>query len=151
MGESRDGGETAPDIAAADRAGRQGVKALVRSSAAVLLVREHHVDGSAFWTLPGGGVRPGERSRTALRRELREELQCGAVVGHRLTTFPYAHVSRRWLSFYTVYDAAVTDQPVPNEAEGVTECRWVCPADPPASTLPQVRALLETGVTGTTH
>ena len=31
---------------------RRGVKALVSTRGAVLLVREEHDDGSAFWTLP---------------------------------------------------------------------------------------------------
>ena len=60
---------------------RRGVKALVSTRGAVLLVREEHDDGSAFWTLPGGGLRPSEPPAAGLRRELREELGCAVVVG----------------------------------------------------------------------
>jgi len=151
MSESTHSGEPAPSTGGANRWGRRGVKGLVTSTDAVLLLREDHANGREFWTLPGGGVRPGEPSRAALRRELHEELQCDAVIGEPVAGFAYAHVSPpRRASFYTVYDSAVTEQPTANAAEGITACRWVCPRDPPARTLPQVRALLRTTVAGTT-
>lgn len=122
---------------------RRGVKALVTSSDAVLLLQEQRANGVAFWTLPGGGVQSNETIEDALRRELREEIQCGAVVGQSTGEFTYVHASRRrTVSRYVVYDCAITDRPVPNPDEGVLQCRWVCPGDPPANTLPQVRALL---------
>ena len=123
---------------------RHGVKGLITSSDAVLLLEEHHCDGSTFWTLPGGGVEPGELPRVALRREVREELQCGAVVAEPVGDFPYVHASRpRTVSVYTVFRCAVTERPVANEAEGVRQCRWVTPDGPPARVLPQVRAMTQ--------
>lgn len=122
---------------------RRGVKALVTSSDTVLMLRERRADGVAFWTLPGGGVQSNETIEDALRRELREEIQCGAVVGESTGEFTYVHASRgRTVSRYVVFDCAITDRPVPNHSEGVLQCRWVSPRDPPANTLPQVRALL---------
>jgi len=35
---------------------RRGAKALVATDRRVLLIRERHADGTAFWTLPGGGL-----------------------------------------------------------------------------------------------
>jgi ADP-ribose pyrophosphatase YjhB (NUDIX family) len=123
---------------------RRGVKALVTSSDAVLLLREEHANGRAFWTLPGGGVHPGEPPTAALRRELREELRCASVVGQSIDQFAYAHTSRpRTVSFYTVHDCALTAHPVPNADEGVSQYRWVCPRSPPTGTLPQVRDILQ--------
>ena len=52
---------------------RVRVAGLLRVSDSILLV-EHEKEGRTYWLLPGGGVRAGERSADALRRELREEL-----------------------------------------------------------------------------
>lgn len=122
---------------------RRGAKALVASSSRVLLVRERHADGRAFWTLPGGGARPREPLVGTLRRELDEELGCAAVVDGPLATFWYAHLSRpSTVSVYTVFGCAVTSDVQPARSEGVLESRWVDPDRPPTRTLPQVRHLL---------
>ena len=128
---------------AASGAIRRGVKALVSTGGAVLLVREEHDDGSAFWTLPGGGLRPSESPAAGLRRELREELGCAVVVGRPTDRVWYAHHSRPdTLSSYEVYDCAVASAVEPNPAEGALEARWVAVDDLPPRTLPQVRSLV---------
>lgn len=43
----------------------------------VLLVR--HTYGTGKWTLPGGGLKRGERPDLAMQREVAEELGCAAV------------------------------------------------------------------------
>jgi len=126
-----------------DRRVRQGVKGLVTSSNAVLLLEERHGDGEAFWTLPGGGIEPGETPRAALRRELREELQCESVLGSPLRRFPYVHASRpNVVSMYTIFECAVTEPPEPNDCEGIRGCQWLSPEELPPETLPQVRAVV---------
>lgn len=127
----------------ADVTVRQGAKALVTTGSGVLLVKERHADGTPFWTLPGGGSRSDEPLGETLRRELREELDCAVRVGEPVTTFWYAHTSREnTLSVHTVVRSELLSRPEPVRTDGILECRWVDPAAPPATTLPQVRYLL---------
>lgn len=51
---------------------------LLRVNNTILLV-EHIKNGKTYWLLPGGGVNIGEEVKTALQRELKEELnlKCG--------------------------------------------------------------------------
>ena len=53
----------------------QGALACVRVGGAVLLIRQSY---RRAWTLPGGGIRPGEPPGTAAQRELMEELGISA-------------------------------------------------------------------------
>jgi aryl-alcohol dehydrogenase-like predicted oxidoreductase len=76
--------ELAESLAAPDRLGADDLRALPRTGRrrracavvlrddAVLMV-EQTVGGRAWWTLPGGGVDPGESDVDGARRELREE------------------------------------------------------------------------------
>lgn len=122
---------------------RRGVKGLVTSEESVLLVRERHTDGTPFWTLPGGGIESGETARTALKRELDEELQCVCVPGGPVASFPYVHSSlERTASVYVVYDCGLLTKPEPNESHGVWATRWATPGSLPVRTLPQVRAVV---------
>jgi len=121
---------------------RTGAKALVTSGCAVLLVREHHSDGTPFWTLPGGGVCDHETPVEGLRRELVEELDCRARVSDPVSTFWYAHDSlEASVSVYTVFDCSLLSEPAPNPDEGVFEAQWAEPDSLPPATLPQVRYL----------
>jgi ADP-ribose pyrophosphatase YjhB (NUDIX family) len=121
---------------------RQGSKALLTTSSSVLLVQERHSDGTPFWTLPGGGVRPEESLMAGLRRELAEELDCQVRIEEPSAWFPYRHQGRSDIvSVYTVFDCLLASSITPNPAEGVLDCRWVAPANIPATTLPQVRYL----------
>jgi 8-oxo-dGTP diphosphatase len=56
--------------------------AIVRDGA-ILMVRHAH-DGQAYWTLPGGGVEPGETPEQAIVREVQEEVSVVGTVGARL-------------------------------------------------------------------
>lgn len=122
---------------------RTGVKALVRTTDSVLLVRERHADGSPFWTLPGGGVLAGEDRVAALRRELDEELRCRCVVDRSVTWFPYVHASLAdTVSVYDVYECRLLSRPTPVDSDGITDVTWTRPGSEPSRTLPQVRRVL---------
>jgi 8-oxo-dGTP diphosphatase len=126
---------------------RPAAKALVTAGDSVLLVREHHADGSPFWTLPGGGVCPGESLGRALERELGEELLCRCVVGNVTTAFPYVHSDRRdSVSVYAVCYCWLLSPPKPARSEGVTAVRWGRPGALPEPTLPQVRSVVSEAV-----
>jgi 8-oxo-dGTP diphosphatase len=56
-------------------------RAVVRRDGLVLLVQEI---AEGYWFFPGGHVEPGEAPQDAVVRELREELDVGAVVEARL-------------------------------------------------------------------
>ena len=119
---------------------RTGAKGLVTSAAKVLLVRERHVDGQPFWTLPGGGVHPHEAPEDGLVRELREELHCRAHVGIPRAQFCYVHESlASTVSLYTVFDCALLSDPTPDRGEGIDDVGWFGPRTLPATTLPQVK------------
>jgi 8-oxo-dGTP diphosphatase len=123
---------------------RDGAKALVSVNGRCLLVKEQHADGRPFWTLPGGGLEPGESPATGLRREIVEELRCRVAVDEPVGGFWYAHTRANLaLSRYVVYDCRLLDGVSINRHEGLLDVRWVRPSDPPAATLPQVRGLLE--------
>ncbi len=57
----------------------RGALICLRVGGAVLLVRQSY---RRAWTLPGGGVQPGEAPEAAARRELLEELGLSAPVLH---------------------------------------------------------------------
>lgn len=121
---------------------RPGAKALITAGEAVLLVKERHADGSAFWTLPGGGVHAGESPVECLRRELREELDCRVVVGDRTDSVLYAHHSTDGaLTRYSVHECSLASRATPRPEEGALECRWARPEAFPPRTLPQFRQL----------
>ena len=122
---------------------REGVKLLCRRDGAVLLIQEEHDDGTPFWTLPGGGVEPGESLGEALHREVREELQCAVNEVERIGRIWYRHTSRPMtVTRYSVFTGTMTSAPEPNPDHGVRSSRWVDDGSIPERTLDCVERLL---------
>jgi len=122
---------------------RRGAKALAVRDGAALLVKERHCDGTPFWTLPGGGIDPGESAPEALRRELEEELACRGTVGDDVGWFAYAHCSSPTVSVYTVFRCDLEGSITPEITECVFDHIWAPPSQLPTCTLPQVRLIFE--------
>ncbi|MEV6685820.1 NUDIX domain-containing protein [Streptomyces sp. NPDC051130] len=86
-------------------ADRRRVAAVIIRDGLLLMVRERgrgpsgRHDGPEYWTLPGGGLEPGEDPRDAVRREVAEE------TGLRALEVRYAHEApypSGWTSCYRV-------------------------------------------------
>lgn len=120
---------------------REGAKALISTDERVLLVKERHTDGEPFWTLPGGGLEPGETYAEAIERELAEELRCRVSVDAPVTNVVYGHCTSDTVSTYRVIECTLISTPKPNVAEGILDARWVSPDAMPPRTLPQIRCL----------
>lgn len=126
---------------------REGVKVLCRRDGAILLVKEEHADGTPFWTLPGGGVDADESLQEALRRELREELQCAVTAGERIGRMWYRHSTQpATVTRYAVFEGSVKSSPEPNPDQGVQSYRWVKNGSVPARTLSCVERFLRRAV-----
>lgn len=115
---------------------RTGAKALFYDGSNVLLIEERRADGSTFWTLPGGGVKPQESLQDGLRRELREELRCVAHVSDDVGRCRYRHVTRpSVVTHYTIFSGTLVTSPDPNPDEGILNHEWVDPDNLPVKVL----------------
>ncbi len=65
------------------------VAAIIRSGDRVFATQRGYGEYKDGWEFPGGKVEPGETSRQALVREIREELALDVTVGKLLTTVEY--------------------------------------------------------------
>ncbi|SQI18743.1 (deoxy)nucleoside triphosphate pyrophosphohydrolase [Corynebacterium jeikeium] len=59
---------------------------LVRDGKVLAAQRSESMSLPLMWEFPGGKIEPGETPVEALRRELKEELLCDAVVGDHVET-----------------------------------------------------------------
>lgn len=121
---------------------RLGAKALCYDHGRVLLIRERREDGSTFWTLPGGGIKPNESLPEGLCRELMEELRCQITIDEAIGRCAYEHTTRELVTLYIIFACELVGAPIPNPAEKIVAQRWINPRDPPATTLAPVRRLI---------
>ncbi|QNE16731.1 NUDIX domain-containing protein [Kribbella qitaiheensis] len=74
---------------------RMRVAAVIQRGDRVLMVRERvqtepgRHDGPEYWTLPGGGIEPGEEPALAMRREVLEEVGLEVVGAREVARVPY--------------------------------------------------------------
>ncbi|MDU0478334.1 (deoxy)nucleoside triphosphate pyrophosphohydrolase [Staphylococcus chromogenes] len=93
---------------------------------------------SGYWEFPGGKIEVGETPQESLARELREELECEAIVGNHVTTTEHEY-DFAIIVLSTYYCTLVAGEPKLTEHE---EIRWLsgtemhelnwAPADIPA-------------------
>ena len=121
---------------------RLGAKGLITARGRVLLIEERHADGTPFWTVPGGGVEADESLRACLRRELEEEIRCGATVGEMLDSYLYAHTSSPVTTLYAAFETTLDATPEPSDVEQIIDHAWRAPGDLPAATLEPVAGLI---------
>ncbi len=104
-----------------DRLPTTVVAAIIEREGRFLLGRRRegtHLAG--YWEFPGGKVRQGESHVESLKREIREELGCGATIGELILSTTYQYPERPIeLHFLR---CALEDEPRPELGQ---ELRWV--------------------------
>ena len=102
-----------------------GVSGLIVRDGKVLLVRRRNEPFRDHWSLPGGGVEPGERLRDAVKREVFEEtgleVDVGNVAGYREGLQPFHHVVIAFHCIVTGGELCAGDDAV--------ECEFVEPTE----------------------
>ncbi len=96
------------------------VAAVVRRGDAILITRRpDRPDRPGQWEFPGGKLEPGESEPEALRREIREELDCEAEVGELLLRHHHRYADAE--VDLALYRCALRGEP---RAVGVAEIAW---------------------------
>lgn len=91
----------------------------------VLLIRDPYRN----WGLPKGHVEPGEADMDAALREVEEETGLSMLIpGPQLTTIDWVFRAggrriHKYCCFFLM--SSPEGHPVPETAEGITDCRWV--------------------------
>jgi len=116
-------------VAVTDRAKPRGhvVLALIHDQGRYLVTRRPiEVHAGGLWELPGGKRDPGEDDRTALAREVQEELGVEVLAARSLMRFSHEYPTR-YLTFH-VYRVRLfhPDRARPLAADAL---RWVTPAE----------------------
>lgn len=93
----------------------------------ILLVRQHY-RGALIWTLPGGGIEPGETPEEAAIRETREEVGLDVTLVRLLARRPRANAP----GLYSCYLGHIvggqlalgSDPELPPDRQELREVRW---------------------------
>lgn len=111
--------------------------AVIEDAAGRVLVaqRPAHKHLALKWEFPGGKLEPGESPETALLRELREELDCDALVVRALPRFVHDYGDVH-IELFPFVCRLAPNSPAPHPHEH-RALRWVLPAELPALDLAQ--------------
>jgi 8-oxo-dGTP diphosphatase len=113
---------------------RTGAYAVLVDDAGRILLALWNEGAVPAWTLPGGGVEPGETPEEAAVREVREEtgydVELGRLLGEDRFTVPAAErldgASRPLVSVRFVYEARIVGGELTAEVGGTTdEAAWI--------------------------
>lgn len=103
------------------RPSTKGVKVLIfNHKNQVLMIRLSYYPDS--WTFPGGGVDTGENSRSAAKREVKEEVGIKLSKIDFITTLDFKHEHKKDTVF--VYQATVESVEVEIDEKEVVEADW---------------------------
>lgn len=124
-----------------------GVRALLVDDAGrIALVRHQYVAG---WYLPGGGVDKGESAKTAIRRELREEVGLSEVIVRRVQGV-YHNRGEGKDDHVVVFLCEVSDPAsiVIADPREIAEVGWFAPDELPQAATPATRRRIAEHVQG---
>jgi len=103
-----------------------GASGLIVIDGKVVLIRRGKQPYKGHWSLPGGGIEPGERIRDAVKREVKEEtgldVDVGLVAGYREEIVPPEHF------IIIAFHCTVTGGEL-CAGDDAVECRLVDPND----------------------
>lgn len=110
---------------------RAAVKAVIEDDGEYLLIRQRTESGPV-WTLPGGGIEPGETCEEALERELDEEISVEVDIGRPVGEYSFTSTRNDDESVHVVATVYRCENPVgeidvatvPGDEE-ICDYRWV--------------------------
>lgn len=118
----------------------RGVKVMLFNRNGELLLIRNSYGRSDLFVLPGGGIRPFEPPERAARREVREELGCGADGLTLLSTYVSDAEGKRDTIY--LFRGQASGEPRPDGLE-VVECSFHPLDAPPPATSPATRRRIE--------
>ena len=100
------------------------VAAIISREQQILLV-EHRKRGQRYWVLPGGRLEPGETLKTAVLRELQEELTLQGTVGQLLAVYETLAPERHVVNLAFAVDIGRAEPQIDRNDAVLAGWRWV--------------------------